>query len=204
MLKTTLALAAALALSTAASALTVASSTNGPDSGVPTGQTLVTNFNTAAGLSGSYQLVTGSSSGNYAAPLGDTSQYLAVLGGNTASLALSSPVRALSLYWGSIDDFNTISFYAGSTFLGSYTGNQIPAAPANGSQTTPSNNRRVTFAFDGASVTRVDFSSSRNAFELDTLSATAVPEPATWAMLVAGMGLVGTSMRARRRNTVTA
>jgi hypothetical protein len=33
---------------------------------------------------------------------------------------------------------------------------------------------------------------------LDDVSVTAVPEPASWAMLIAGFGLVGTTMRRRR------
>ena len=37
-----------------------------------------------------------------------------------------------------------------------------------------------------------------------TFSAGAVPEPATWAMLVGGFGLVGVSLRSRRRNVVAA
>lgn len=35
---------------------------------------------------------------------------------------------------------------------------------------------------------------------LDNVSVTAVPEPATWAMMIAGVGLVGASMRRRRAN----
>ncbi|GGE14704.1 hypothetical protein GCM10011529_21380 [Polymorphobacter glacialis] len=41
-------------------------------------------------------------------------------------------------------------------------------------------------------------------YRLDTLSANAVPEPAAWAMLIAGFGLVGTSMRRNRRIAVVA
>jgi hypothetical protein len=31
--------------------------------------------------------------------------------------------------------------------------------------------------------------------------ATAVPEPVTWAMMIAGMGMIGGSLRYRRRKT---
>ncbi len=39
---------------------------------------------------------------------------------------------------------------------------------------------------------------------LSGLTAGAVPEPASWAMLIAGFGLVGATMRRRRTMTVTA
>lgn len=39
---------------------------------------------------------------------------------------------------------------------------------------------------------------------LDTATAAVIPEPASWAMMVAGFGLVGSAFRSRRRTTVTA
>lgn len=198
----TLILAAALAAAAPLSAMTIVASSNGPDAGPPAGQHVIDNFNTAAGLSGQYHLVTGNSSGVYAAPFGDTSQYLAVYGGETASLAIAPPTKAISFYWGSIDAYNTVSFFSGATQVASFTGAMVPAAPADGSQGNPVNNRRVTFDFQGQSVDRVQFASSGNSFELDTVTA-AVPEPASWALLVVGFGLVGVSAR-RRSNVVTA
>ena len=203
MLKIVLGVTAAFGLASAAGAMTIVASTNGPDSGIPVGQHLITDFNTAAGLSGAYQLETGSVSGQFAAPFQDTTQYLVVLGGHTATLAISPALKALSYYWGSIDDYNTVSFFSGSTLVASYTGAQIPAAPADGSQGNPLNNRRVTFNFGGVPITSVNFASSQNSFELDTVSG-AVPEPATWALLIVGMGVTGAAMRRRRGATVVA
>ena len=37
-----------------------------------------------------------------------------------------------------------------------------------------------------------------------TLMSAAVPEPATWAMMILGMGMVGAGLRLRRRQTVSA
>lgn len=198
-----LAIAAVLASAGAANAMTITTSTNGPDMGPLAHQHIIDDFSTNKGLSGSYTLVSGSVSNQYAAPLGDTTQYLAVRGGETASLAISPAVKSLSFYWGSIDAYNTVKFYSGETQVGSFTGDQIPAAPSDGSQGNPTNNRRVNFSFDGAKVTSVQFSSSLNAFEADTVAG-AVPEPASWAMLVAGFGLVGLSARRRSSNVVTA
>ncbi len=203
MLKIILGVATAFGLVSAASAMTIVASTNGPDSGIPAGQHLITDFNTAAGLSGTYQLETGSVSGQFAAPYQDTTQYLTVLGGHSATLAISPALKALSFYWGSIDDYNTVSFFSGSTLVASYTGLQIPAAPADGSQGDPSNNRRVSFNFGGVPITSVNFASSQNSFELDTVSG-AVPEPASWALLIVGMGMTGATMRRRRGATVVA
>ena len=191
---------AALGVASAANAMTIVASTNGPDSGIPAGQHLITDFSSAAGLSGSYQLVTSSVSGQYAAPFQDATQYLAVLGGNTATLAISPALKALSFYWGSVDDYNTVSFFSGSNLVASFTGSQIPAAPADGSQGNPLNNRRVSFNFGGEPITSVNFSSGQNAFELDTVSG-AVPEPATWALLILGMGMTGAALRRRRGAT---
>ena len=196
-------LAIAVLVAAPAGAMTIASSTNGPDMGAPAGQHVIDTFDTAAGLSGSYALTTGSLSGQYAAPLGDTTQYLTVFGGNTASLAIPPATRALSFYWGSIDSYNTVSFFSGTTLVGSFTGSMIPAAPADGNQVNPGNNRRVSFDLQGAAVDRVVFASSGNSFELDTVAA-AVPEPASWVMLVAGFGLVGATSRRRQTAVVAA
>ena len=191
------------ALSGANAAMTIVSSTNGPDSGIPAGQHLITNFDTSAGLSGGFTLANGTISGQYAAPFQDASQYLAVLGGQTATLAISPAVKSLSFYWGSIDDYNTVSFFSGGSLVQAFSGTAIPAAPADGSQGNPLNNRRVTFNFGGAAIDSVSFGSTQNSFELDTVSG-AVPEPTTWAMLVAGMGLVGVAMRRRKPTTTVA
>ncbi len=204
MYKLVISTAAAILLSGTANALTIVSSLNGPDPGPPIDQTLLTDFSTSAGLSGSYSLVTGSVVNQYATPLGDTSQYLAVRQGQTATLAVKPGIQSLSLYWGSIDAFNVISFYNGATLIESFTGNQIPVAPADGSQGNQLNNRRVNFAFDGVPVTSVTFYTPRNAFEIDDVAVGSVPEPKTWLMLVGGFGLVGASLRRKKRTAVVA
>lgn len=49
----------------------------------------------------------------------------------------------------------------------------------------------LTFQFRGLGVTAADFA-------IDRVYAIAVPEPATWAMMIGGFGLVGGAMRRRR------
>ena len=198
----------AVAAAGAANAVTIASSTNGPDSGPLPGQTVIADFEAGApsNLTGTFMIVQGSSVNQYAAPLGDTTKYLAVLGGNSATLTLTQSYSNLSFYWGSIDAFNTVTFTnAAGQNVRTFTGAQIPGAPDNGAQGDALNNRRVNFNFGTDSVNKITFSSQQNAFELDTVAAGgAVPEPATWAMLLAGMGTVGVSMRRRRTTSVTA
>ena len=46
------------------------------------------------------------SPGLYATPLGDTTNYMAVLGGGSEKIAFSSQMNSLGLYWGSVDTYN--------------------------------------------------------------------------------------------------
>ncbi|MEQ1548968.1 MAG: choice-of-anchor C family protein [Chakrabartia sp.] len=66
-----------------------------------------------------------------------------------------------------------------------------------------------TFLATGSSTTlsfRADPSSSSRAYgaALDNVSVTAVPEPATWAFMIAGFGLIGGTMRRRKSVLTTA
>lgn len=207
MLKLALVAAASFGLAGAATAATtISQSTTGPDAGPYAGEVLISNFDTTAGLTlNNASIRSDSVSGVSAAPFGDATSYLSVLGGGSATLDLGGAFKSLSFYWGSIDKYNTVEFYNGTSLLGSFTGDDVPAAPANGTQVGGSDNRRVQFDFGGASATSVRFLSTQNAFELDTISGTgAVPEPATWALMMTGFGLVGASLRRRNRAVVAA
>lgn len=159
-------------------------------------------------------IFTDSVTGGRAQPLGSTGGYASVgidaNGGiNPGILNLSAfgSISEISFLWGSIDDYNTIDFLDingdvidGYTFHGGSPG----IAPADGNQTDANSNRVVTFKIDGDSSTRLAslrFTSGQNAFEFDNLNVAAVPEPATWAMMIAGFGLVGGAMR--RRSTMS-
>ena len=82
----------------------------------------------------------------------------------------------------------------GGLIEGTFTGaNLLP--PGNGNQFSPLTNGYVNFA--GAFDT-VIFGSGTNSLEIDNISS-AVPEPATWAMMVLGFMGVG-FMAYRRKN----
>jgi len=110
-------------------------------------------------------------------------------------------LTGVSLYWGSVDAFNQLDFLnrAGEV-VGTVRGSDLPRF--DGNQTLGATNRRLTFAMNGRDdINTLVFRSSGNAFEYDTIGITtgAVPEPGTWAMLIAGFGLVGAAARRRRR-----
>ncbi len=213
MSKLALAVLVALAAAGSAQAVVTVTSTNGPDTQpLPTGQSVIYDFEsgTPAGLTGNFNIVQGSATGLYAAPLGDTTKYLTVPGiGSTgsATLVLNQSYRTLSFYWGSIDTYNSVTYLtAAGVSLGTFSGGMIPSAPADGSQGNALNNRRVNWDFGADAVKTLVFTSTGNSFELDNIAGAAAnqssptPEPTTWAMLAAGIGMVGASMRSRRRS----
>ena len=196
---------AALVLGGSAHAVTFTSLAGAPDPGPSMGETLVVDFN--AGLAPGYSLtgdfgyVTGTS-GAAAAPAGDLTRYFYVssaLPTNTATLD-TPDLTSLSFYWGSIDTYNSVDLLDQmGNVLFTLSGGMLP--PANGDQGAGISNRRVFFtAGAGEVISGIRFTSTGVAFELDDIAATAVPEPATWAMLIAGFGMVGFAAR-RRRST---
>ena len=171
--------------------------------------TITFNDGSAPGFSGNYKVTSGTDKTAAAPVIGgvtDVTPYLAVPGtGSTGSaffnvgaLGGGGVLTRLSADWGSIDSYNTLTLYAGNTLIRTITGDMFP--PANGDQSSAATNRNVSFDFDRSlGITRVGFSSGQLAFEFDNLSVAAVPEPATWAMLLLGFGMIGVA--ARRRST---
>ncbi len=196
---------AAVALSTtAASAAVTLAFTPGTDP--YSGPTPTYDFESAAPFTGGL-VTTGSLSSVRAQPFGSTGNYATVGPADGSpgflNLASFSSISAVSFIWGSVDTYNTLRILdrVGGTIM-SYTGTAVSIL-ANGNTTDPFTNPLVTFSFTGMDTTNIggfEFSSTSNAFEFDNVSVvgtSAVPEPATWAMMLFGFGLVGSVLRRR-------
>ena len=198
------------AASVPASAVTYTTSFGAPDTGAPAGQTVLVDFNTdptgGYALSGDYQYATGTS-GAAASPAGDSSRYLYTSSAfGTGSATLSTlDLSNVSFYWGSIDSYNSVDVLgAGGVTLLTVGGSAF--SPANGDQSAPVTNQRIDFtAGAGETITGLRFNATGVAFEIDDVTGTligdgtgaTVPEPATWALMLAGFGFVGFAARRR-------
>ena len=71
--------------------------------------------------------------GLYAAPFGDATNYMAVLGGGSEEIAYSGSKNSFGLYWGSVDTYNSLTFYSGDNLVATITGADVdPPVSANG------------------------------------------------------------------------
>lgn len=172
------------------------------DAGLATpgaGFAIVDTFDTTSGLTGTnFQIKTPPADADGAPPANSIpsgTPYLSVLGGGSATYDFAAPVRAFQFDWGSIDSYNTLTVHYAGTMVVIPGSNFIN--PANGDQHAAGTNGRFTVSGTaGELFTGVTFSSSSNSFEVDNLAVgSAVPEPATWAMMLIGFGAVGFAMR---------
>ncbi len=170
--------------------------------GPPAGYTLVNTFDDAAAqaaVSGSnFVFPTGTTGGQYVAPTGDTTPYLAVLGGGSATVGFASPVKSFSFDYSTVDTYNTLTLsYAGGgtqSFSGSDILGGLPTGVTSGSIVVNGN---------GQTISSITLGTTSNSFEVDNLATSAglgtVPEPAAWGLMLVGFGFVGAAARQRRQ-----
>ena len=139
-------------------------------------------------------------------PLLDTQSYFSVGaengvngGPSPTSLTFGSVQNAFALLWGSIDDYNTLQFFQGSSQIFSMTGaDVISRFNLGGSAPNFEKVALLSFAFTGnETFNSVRFISTQAAFEF-ALPVRSVPEPGTLGLI--GVGLIGFRLlRSRRR-----
>lgn len=125
-----------------------------------------------------------------------------ITAGQPATLTFNAPTSYLSFLWGSPDTWNRLVL---TTNQGSYTYSAMDLnfAVTNGNQAF---SQYVQFATSaGELINSVTFTNvpARDAFEVANFSVAAVPEPATWALMLVGFAMVGATARYRRRSTTT-
>jgi VCBS repeat-containing protein len=107
----------------------------------------------------------------------DTTNYLSIGAGGTETITFTHDQNAFGLYWGSVDSYNTIAFYHGTTLVASYNGGDISPLFPTGNQGSFSSNGYVEFAGLASFDKVVLGSGNSNAFEIDNISAGTVPVP---------------------------
>ena len=191
-----------LAAMPSVAAVTVSSTDGAPPYGVP-----ATFQFDAATPQYSGTIYYDSVSGVRAQPAGSTGGYAAVGPSNaqssaTLDLTAFGDINSISFLWGSVDAYNTLDVLGTSMSFG---GGDMGVAPPSGDQANANSNRLVTLTFTGAdraNVTGLRFGSTGDAFEFDNVkvNVAAVPEPASWAMMLVGFAAIGAAMRTERRS----
>ncbi len=144
---------------------------------------------------------------SHAAPWGDTTEYFCLpeadgsptIPATVAVLDFGSAQNYLGFYWGSIDAYNTVTFYSGGEALtgGSFTGSMMtsPFVP-DGDWVGSDTNKYVNFFFsNGATFDKVEFYTSGIAFEFDNLAVAVVPVPGAVLLGFLGLGAAGLKLR---------
>jgi hypothetical protein len=212
-----LALAAlALVASSDAGAVTVTSLAGAPDPGPRPGEQRVVSFDAppAPGFSwtGGLATATGTVRGLHSAPAGNTTVYGYVSSANADPYAtLFTPaLTSISFYWGSMDSHNWLWVLGADLqpirfiHMSTIPFDRAAYAAGGGGRAR----RLLITANAGETIHGLRFWGRGRSFEFDDFAATlaptldtdgtGVPEPRSWAMLIAGFGLTGAIARRRR------
>jgi PEP-CTERM motif len=174
---------------------------------------------------GDAQAVSGSSYGHYAAPYlsgssgvgfgpsgssqssgPDATTYVSISYNGFVTLRFPGLETYVGILWGSVDGYNSLSFYNGATLIGTVTGSDVMASPSGdqGANGTAYVNINAT---GGSAFDRVVATSGGNAFEFDdvafnetipalALAADPISEPTSLGLF--GIGLWGLAFVRRR------
>ncbi len=201
--------AAALMVAAPASAAIIFTFTPGAAS-PDTGYTVINTFDNATGIVGSnFQIKTPPADSDGAPPANSDpagTPYLSVLGGGSATITFLTAVSGFQFDWGSIDDYNILTINSTGADPVIIPGLNF-TNPANGNQVSPGTNGLFTvYGTAGERFNSITLTSRTNSFEIDNLATqnSAVPEPATWAMMIMGFGAVGGVLRSSRRRLALA
>ena len=194
----------ALAMAFPAQAAVTISYTGGV-SPTPAGTTIIQDFESFSPLSSigtNANVYTASVDGTAARPAFNSSgNFAAVLAGGTYNVLFGAPTSIFSFVLGSLDSYNELTLFFSSGGPLVLSGDQINNGPfEDGNQINANTNGRVTYTITGSTplLTGASFRSSQNSFEFDNLAVAAVPEPATWLMMLLGFGAIGFSMRSKK------
>ncbi len=174
-----------------------------PGNGIFSAQPGVTTINFNNGAAPGFTngaVVLGSLPNIFATPFDDNTKYFTVgspgFSSNSATFSTGAGLTYLGFYWGSVDNYNSISFLDkdGNT-IQSFLG----PVPQTGDQGA-GGSRWVEFAASGGTFQSVVLTSTTAALELDNVAyVAAVPEPSTWAMMI--LGFFGVGFMAYRRKS---
>ena len=110
----------------------------------------------------------------------------------TASMSFAGGATQVSFLWGSPDSHNILEVN-GNMFSNPVLGTTLTGDRSIGVYLT------IT-ASGGDTINSLTFKSNSNAFEMDNFRVTAVPEPETYALMLAGLAAVGFMAKRRARN----
>lgn len=135
-----------------------------------------------------------------AQPFSGTGNWLNFGSNQRATLSFATPQSWIGFLWGSVDSYNFIEIVDAGQVLNFRGGS---GGLANGQVPGGSGDRFAEqfFAYGGSAITSITFRSTGTAFEIDRLATvSAVPEPGTSALVLAGLAAVGFIARRRQRS----